>query len=294
MGETNTVTPTITAFTNSSWNATVPPVDHVANVISWLTFSIGLPAIGLAIYALKNLAKGQNKVPIHIISLLVSDVLSFFGRPQEMTGSLLSSDTTTLLFYFGVVSNVTFMVCIAQERHLLVAYPQCHECFGRVKQSAVISLAVWAAPFAVLALVVLRYYFWFSVVLLAPFPLLLFFAIDSSRAVLCCTGSPPTAERQRTVWGLMVVFTNYTLLYLPFALSILLESLGLQSKVRYLGLVSHLMLYLSPLVDPFLYIFLTKGPQEVWRALSCFKKRGGTEDSRSTVDTVAETVETRL
>lgn len=31
---------------------------QVANVINWLTFGIGLPALGLALYMLKNLSKG--------------------------------------------------------------------------------------------------------------------------------------------------------------------------------------------------------------------------------------------
>jgi len=40
-------------------NTTTGPV-QVAKVIHWLTFCIGLPAIGLAIYTLKNLSKGST------------------------------------------------------------------------------------------------------------------------------------------------------------------------------------------------------------------------------------------
>lgn len=240
------------------------------------------------------LCAGQNRVPIYIVSLLVSDILSFLGRPQTPTETVLSSDVTNLLFYFGIVSNITFMVCIAQERHLLVAYPQCRGCCSTLRQSALVSLIVWAVPFGVLALAVLKYYFWFAVALLAPFPFLLFFSVDSWRALLCSRSTPRSPERTRTVWGLGVILANYTLLYLPFILNILLESLSFKEEVRYLGLVSHLMLYLSPLVDPFLYIFMTKGPREVMDALPCSQKRQQTEDRRSTVDTVAEVVETRL
>ncbi|XP_071389793.1 proteinase-activated receptor 2 [Centroberyx affinis] len=293
MADNNTVTPSVTVLVNISGNGTTPTIDRVAQVIGWLTFSIGLPAIGLAIYTLKHLAKGQNKVPIYVISLLVSDILSFFGRPQMASASVLSSDVTDLLFYFGIVSNITFMVCIAQERHLLVTCPQCRGCCGTLKGSRLVSLAVWAAPFGILALAVLRCYFWFAVALLAPFPLLLFFAADSWRALLCFRSTPPTPEMRRTVWGLAVVLANYTLLYLPFILNILLESLSFKEEVRYLGLVSHLMLYLSPLVDPFLYIFMTRGPREVVQALPCCQKKQ-TEDRSPTVDTVAETMETRL
>lgn len=42
--------------TNLSTNATI--TGQVATVINWLTFGIGLPAIALAMYALKNMSRG--------------------------------------------------------------------------------------------------------------------------------------------------------------------------------------------------------------------------------------------
>ncbi len=62
MADNNTVTTTLPVLTpvtcNLTDNKTTPTAVQVANVISWVTFSIGLPAIGLAIYTLKNLSKG--------------------------------------------------------------------------------------------------------------------------------------------------------------------------------------------------------------------------------------------
>lgn len=68
MADSNTVTTTVPVLNNvtGNLNATLPTTVQVAKVISWLTFAIGLPAIGLAIYTLKNLSKG--------LSLLCSDV----------------------------------------------------------------------------------------------------------------------------------------------------------------------------------------------------------------------------
>ncbi|KAM6956256.1 uncharacterized protein FYW47_012202 [Aplochiton taeniatus] len=240
----------------------------------------------------------DQKVPFYVISLLISDIFNFIGRPQAMTETVLSSDTTTLIFYFGIVSNITFMVCIAQERHLLVTYPHCHGCCSRLKKSALVSLVIWGAPFVILGLAVFKYFFWFAVALLVPFPFLLFFVLDSWRALLCC-GTPSTrAERRKTVGGLAVILGNYTLLFLPFIIHILLESLSFKEGVRYLGLVSNLLLYLSPLVDPFLYILMTKGPRDVLEALPCWKKKSvGQEEGPQTsaVATVSETTcDTRL
>lgn len=277
---------------NNNTNNTDTTFDRVAEVIGWITFAVGLPAIGLALYTMKNLVKGPNPVPVHVISLLVSDIFSFIGRPQAATGSILSADTATLIFYFGIISNITFMVCIAQERHLLVAYPQCYGCCSKLKQSSIISLAMWGAPSAVLALAVFKYLFWFAVALLTPFPFLLFFFLDSWRALLCFR-STSTAEKKRSVGIQAAILTNYTVLFLPFILNILLESL--KEEVRYLGLIANLLLYLSPLVDPFLYIFMTKGPREVVESLLCRKNKLTRQPEIQTVVTLSETVtETRL
>uniref|UniRef100_A0A3Q0RK13 Si:ch211-132e22.4 n=1 Tax=Amphilophus citrinellus TaxID=61819 RepID=A0A3Q0RK13_AMPCI len=283
---------------NVTGNTTTPASVQVAKVFSWLTLGLGLPAIGLALYTLKNLSKGENKVPIHVTFLLVSDIIAFFGRPTVTQGTesstLLSSDATSFIFYFGVVSNITLMLFIAQEHHLLVAYPQCQTCCSSIRRHPVVALLAWAAPFAILALAVLQYIFWFAVALLAPFPFLLFFAVDSWRALNCSRSNPSTPERRRTVVGIGAIWANYTILYVPFILSLLLDTLYLSDAVRYLGLVSHLLLYLSPLVDPFLYTFISKGPKEVLQALPCCQKYSQKENMRPTVDTVAETVETRL
>ncbi|XP_076598603.1 uncharacterized protein LOC143327887 [Chaetodon auriga] len=299
MADSSTVTTAvlINVTANLTGNASAPSNAQVVKVISWLTFSIGLPAIALAIYTLKNLSKGEN-IPMHVMFLLVSDIISFFGRPhvdQDVdSGTVFSSNTTDFIFYFGVITNVTLMLFIAQERHLLVAYPQCVGCCRRVRQSPVVGLLAWAAPFAILALAVLQYKLPFAVSLLAPFPFLLFFAVDSWRALICSRSNPSTPERRRAVWGISAIWANYTLLYTPFILSVLLEALSFKETVVYLGLVSHLLLYLSPLVDPFLYIFMTKGLKEVLQAMPCCRNSSRKDNTRPTVDTVAETVETRL
>lgn len=52
----------ILGFTNITGNSTgsntTSTTAQVVHLISWLTFCIGLPTIGLAMYTLKNLSKG--------------------------------------------------------------------------------------------------------------------------------------------------------------------------------------------------------------------------------------------
>ncbi|KAF6731947.1 Adrenocorticotropic hormone receptor [Oryzias melastigma] len=301
-------------------NATSPV--KVASVIHWLTFTIGLPALGLAMYVLKNLSKGlapfklrlflfpsvsfyyhalpagQTKVPIQAKFLLVSDIISFLGRPNinvsTQDATLFSSGASEFIFYFSVASNITMMFVIAQERHLLVTCRPFRACCSRVRHSRVMALVTWASPFAILALAMLNYQLWFAVALLAPFPFLLFFTMDGWRSLHCL--SRPSAEKRRAAWGISVILVNYTFLYSPFIVSILLAALSLKEPVWYLGLVSHMLLYLSPLVDPFIYIFMTEGLKEVLRALPCCQYLHRQQEMRPTVTTVTETVlmETKL
>ncbi|XP_029031608.1 uncharacterized protein LOC114870736 [Betta splendens] len=296
MADSSALAAAVSISSNLTANATLTV--QVAAVINWLSFGIGLPAIALALYALKNMSKGDNKVPMHVMLLLVSDVISFFSRPvvnQNMDGgSVLSSSGTDFIFYFGVTSNITLMLVIAQEHHLQLACPQCLGCFARVRQSPAVALLLWAAPFAVLSLALLKYNLWFAVALLSPFPFLLFFALDSWRALICSRSEPPTAERRRAVWGIGAIWANYTLFYSPFILSVLLEALSFQQVVSYVGLVSHLLLYLSPLLDPFLYLFMTKGFKEVLQAMPCCPNPRREDPTGPTVPSVAETVDTEL
>ncbi|KAG7463324.1 hypothetical protein JOB18_011857 [Solea senegalensis] len=299
MADARSQTTTVHALANANANATSAAA-QVATVIDWLTFSVGLPVIAMAIYVLKNVSSGGNKIPIHVIFLLVSDIISFLGRPrvdqdvdQDVdSGTVVSSSSTDFIFYFGVISNITLMSFIAQKLHVSVVYPQCLGCCASVRRSPVVALAAWAVPLSVLALAVLEYDFWFAVALLVPFPFLLFFTVDSWRALTCSTSNRPTPARRRTVLAIGAIWANYTVLYGPFILSVLLRALSFKDAVRYLELVSHLLLYLSPLVDPFIYIFMTKGFKEVLQALPCCQRPDQQEDTRTTVNTVAETVDT--
>lgn len=47
---------------NVTGNTSAAATAQVAKVISWVTFSVGLPVIGLALYTLKNLSKGLLSV----------------------------------------------------------------------------------------------------------------------------------------------------------------------------------------------------------------------------------------
>ncbi|XP_056617178.1 lysophosphatidic acid receptor 6 [Triplophysa dalaica] len=269
-------------------------VGNISQIIRWISFAIGLPAIGFSIYLMSMQAKTGKAGPVYLISLLASDILNIFGRPKESTNEsehavTMNTDISSLIFYFGIISNIVFMVCIAQERYLLVTCPQYNACCMKLKQSSMISLAVWAAPFAILFLAYQKYFLLFSIALLLPLPLQVFFCLDSFRA-LWCTKQPVAVSNRKKILAMQaVILSNYSIIYLPFVLNILLKTLSLSSYVYYLGLIADLLLYLGPLVDPFLSFFLTNGVRDILRAFPCCSRRNVQEDTDA-VDT--ETVET--
>lgn len=269
-------------------------IDHIQEIIRWISFAVGLPGIGISIYLMGMQAKTGKAAPVYLISLLASDIFNILGRPKASAEdnkqtSMQNMDISSLIFYFGIISNIVFMVCVAQERYLLVTCPQYNAFCVKLKQSSMISLAVWAAPFAILFLAYQGYVVVFSIALLLPLPLLVFFFLDSFRALWCTRRPAPIANKKKILGMQAAILSNYSMLYLPFVLYTLFKALSLSFYVYYLGLVSDLLLYLSPLVDPFLSILLTNGIGDILKAFPCCARRN-TQEHTDTVNT--DTVET--
>ncbi|XP_051945784.1 uncharacterized protein si:ch211-132e22.4 [Xyrauchen texanus] len=278
-------------------------VGNIPEIMKWITFAVGLPGIGFSIYLMAMQAKNGKAAPIYLISLLASDIFKIFGQskasadpPATEKTSVMTMDISSLVFYFGIISNIVFMVCVAQERYLLITCAQYNACCIKLKQSSMISLAVWAAPFAILFLAFQGYFLLFSLALLLPLPLLVFFFLDSFRTLWCTKRPAPLTNKKKIVGMQAAILCNYSILYLPFVLKTLLNALSLSSYIYYLGLVADLLLYLGPLVDPFLSIFLTNGVSEILKAFPCCARRN-TQDTDAedteTVETVSGTL-TRL
>lgn len=56
----------LSVTTSATGNNTTAANVHLAKVMNWLTFSLGLPAIGLALYILKNLSKGLSSLCLNM------------------------------------------------------------------------------------------------------------------------------------------------------------------------------------------------------------------------------------
>ncbi|TRY59961.1 hypothetical protein DNTS_012424 [Danionella cerebrum] len=281
---------TSTPLTNGTINIT-----YVQEIIRWVTFAVGLPGIGFSIYLMGMQAKTGKGAPVYLISLLASDIFNILGRPktsteEPKTASLSNMDISSLMFYFGIISNIVFMVCVAQERYLLVTCPQYNAFCVKLKQSSMISLAVWAAPFAILFLAYQGYIILFSIALLLPLPFLLFFFLDSFRALWCTRREEAMTNRRKILGMQAAILSNYSMIYLPFVVNTLFKALSLSIYVYYLGLVSDLLLNIGPLLDPLLSVFLTNGMRDILKAFPCCARSSAQEEIENTETETIETV----
>ncbi|KAG8000343.1 hypothetical protein GBF38_002600 [Nibea albiflora] len=185
------------------------------DVFSYLIIGISIPLTIWAICALYSQVQKDCAAPIYVINLFISDLIQLcclvaYRIPVK---ELFLSVYFVYLYYFGLMTSVGFMVCVALE----------------------------------------RYEFTIPVLLLLPFPLLIFFMGGTLKAL--SASRIPVNEKRRIVGVLVLVLLIYTLLFMPRIIWLLSDKGAPLAKY----VVSYLFLRLNPLADLFLYVFMRKG-----------------------------------
>uniref|UniRef100_A0A8C4E3V4 G-protein coupled receptors family 1 profile domain-containing protein n=1 Tax=Dicentrarchus labrax TaxID=13489 RepID=A0A8C4E3V4_DICLA len=168
-------------------------------------------------------------------------------------------------------------------RYLVVAFPLWYRFRRTIKTSVVVCVVVWTVPLVLL----LSAIFWddvkvicaiFSVFLLLPFPLLIFFLGGTLKAL--SASRVPSDEKQRIVGVLVLVLLIYTLLFMPVIIGLVAE--GARSNVTFRNL-SVIFVRLSPLADLVLYVFMRKGTIDKLLASVCCCRMNSNDISSSSV-----------
>ncbi|XP_044228004.1 G-protein coupled receptor 4-like [Thunnus albacares] len=252
-------------------------------VITCVIISIGLPLTLVAIYSLYSQVQNNNVAPIYIINLFISDIIQFccmivlVAKPD--------GKIYVIFFYinfFGVMASVGFMVCIALERYLGIAWPLWYRFRSTIKISLAVCVVVWTLPLVY----VLPYYYWVDdrvkntisyVFLLVPFPLLIFF-LGGTLKSLSAAISVSSDEKQRIVGMLVLVLLIYTLLFLP---NIIWYLVGEDRHNDTFSKLTFILLRFSPLADLILYIFIRKGAIDKLLVSLCCCRMDSDDKSRS-------------
>ncbi|XP_077083453.1 uncharacterized protein LOC143736697 [Siphateles boraxobius] len=161
-------------------------------------------------------------------------------------------------------------------------YPVWYRLHHTCKNSVLICLMVWAISCGYMVIDVIialkgnvELAFLLNVFLfLLPYPLVVFSFVGSWRALSHSVAVTPD-EQKRILRILALVLFNYTVLFLPtivqnaiFAISF--ES-GISGYYDCFRSVSGIMLYLNPLADSLLYVFIRKDANSMLRYLCCKK-----------------------
>ncbi|XP_044229416.1 G-protein coupled receptor 4-like [Thunnus albacares] len=230
--------------------------------------------------------QNNNVAPIYIINLLISDLIQLcymiFLVAKREDGEI--NGIFPYIYDFSVMASVGFMVCIALERYLLIAWPLWYHVRSTIKISLVVCVVVWTLPL----LYVLPVYFWvkskvtetiFAFFLLVPFPLFIFFlggTLKSLSAAILVSSD----EKRRIVGMLVLVLLIYTLLFLPTIIWFLVE----EARYNYtFSDLSVMLLRSSPLAD----LMFRKEAIDKFLAFLCCCRKDSDDDSRSSSSTRA-------
>ncbi|XP_018516328.1 G-protein coupled receptor 4 [Lates calcarifer] len=253
-------------------------------VVTCIIIGIGLPLTLVAIYGVYSLVRNDHVAPIYIINLLISDLIQFCCMIALVTEleDWKIREIFIFLYYFGLLASVGFMVCVALERYLVIAWPLWYRFRRNIKVSIVVCVVVWALPLAFLLPLYFEVDFDILIIaavyLLTPLPLFIFSLVGTLKALSASRVS--SDEKRRIVAVLVVVLLTYMLLFLPTTIWCL------DKKVRYndtLIDLSFTLIQFSPLADLFLYVFIRKGAVDKILASLCCCRMESNDISRSTV-----------
>lgn len=267
-------------------------------ILSWVIFCVGLPVIGAAIYRLVPLIKRDQAAPIYVINLLMSDVLQISASatlkslPSNMWRQVMQGVNN-----LGLIGSVCFMVCIAGERYFKIAHPVWYRLHRTVKKSLIVCVAIWvssiSAVITIATLIVTKYltYETYSlcgaVFFLLPYPLVLFFFARTWVALLK-SRSVRQQERRKILGTLALVLCIYTVFFLPHIVTFITVAIEPQIRLQhgfsYLLTSARILLYLNPLFDPILYVFMRTDVKGIkGQCLHCSRERNYSDQADTPV-----------
>ncbi|KAM7408274.1 hypothetical protein PAMA_002129 [Pampus argenteus] len=252
----------------------------------WLTLTVIVIVFPLtlpAIYALYSQVRNNHVVPIYVINLLISDLIQLSCMTVHVaTSSECDTCIYIYIYSFGVLASVSFMVCVALERYLVIAWPLWYYYRRNIKLTLAVCVVAWTLP---LVFSLFAYYrngdnvseIVFAVLFLIPFPLLIF-SLGGTLKALSAANRVPSDEKRRIVGILVLVLLIYTLLFLPNIIWSLVKETRSDHVFKQL---TSFLLQISPLADFIMYIFIRKGPIDQLFAFLCCCRMDSDNSSRS-------------
>lgn len=203
-----------------------------------------------------------------MIHLIFSDLLQICFILVLTTE--LANATLWSAYKYCLIVGLFFMTCIAVERYILVSHPHWYRSHHSVKMSCFVSFIIWLVPLTFTNIEQHEIFTMFSQCLACfiPYSVILLCFVGTWRG-LSHAISLTSHKRKLILGSLSLVLLNYTFLILPLSITslclmVLEHPPPFALKVY---LFCHCLLYLNPLADCLLYLFMRSDVDNIMKSL---------------------------
>lgn len=259
-------------------------VQHAEAVFIWIVCLFEMPVVLLTLFALCFFIKSHSAALVYVIHLILSDLLQICFILVLTTE--LANATLWSAYKYCLIVGLFFMACIAVERYILISHPHWYRSHHSVKMSCFISFIIWLVPLTFTNIEQHDIFTMFSQCLACfiPYSVILLCFVGTWRG-LSHAISLTSHKRKLILGSLSLVLLNYTFLILPLSItSLCLMVLEHVTPFAFkVYLFCHCLLYLNPLADCLLYLFMRSDVDNIMKSL--FYCCSSPESSTATTNT---------
>ncbi|XP_058627118.1 ovarian cancer G-protein coupled receptor 1-like [Onychostoma macrolepis] len=259
---------------NEEWRKLIWKQYYAQLVFVRVLSVIEIPIMILTLIALCFLVKSRPAASVFVSHLILSDLI-------QVICMLISTETSwpyerSNAYLYSLIVGLYFMACVAFERYLLVSHPIWYKSHHSLKLSCFISVIVWFVP--LICTEVKPPYIYFDalhwcIACLIPYPIIILCFAGTWRG-LSRSISLTALKRKLILGSLFLVLLTYTFLILPAVIMALIVDFGHYYSIVVMKFYPYalLILYVNPLADCVLYLFMRPDVGNIMKSVRCCRR----------------------